>query len=98
MRNDILVCYDVSTDSEGGPKRLRRVARACKDYGQRVQWSVFECSVTDADLEKLRARLLRIFDPALDSLRIYRFPGGRERCVESYGIDRYIDFEDTLIV
>jgi CRISPR-associated protein Cas2 len=98
VTRDILVSYDVSTESEGGPRRLRRVAKACKDYGQRVQYSVFECTVDSIQMEKLRQRLVKIIDPELDSLRIYTLQGGREQCVKSYGIDKYVDFEEPLIV
>ena len=60
----VLITYDVSTESEGGKRRLRRVARACKDFGQRVQFSVFECDVDPAQWVKLRARLLGEIDAA----------------------------------
>lgn len=94
---DVLVTYDVNTETKAGRRRLRNVATACKDFGQRVQYSVFECRVTDAQLENLRDRLLRITDEEEDSLRIYHLRGAREEVVESYGIDSYIDYEDPLI-
>lgn len=75
---DVLVAYDVNTESKAGRRRLRRVATACKDYGQRVQYSVFECSVTQAQMEALRERLLGILDEEEDNLRIYRLrPPGK---------------------
>jgi len=95
---NILVTYDVNTETTAGRKRLRKVAEACKNYGQRVQLSVFECRVDDMQLEHLRAKLLEIIDPGVDSLRIYRLPGKREGCVESYGIDTYRDFDEPLVV
>lgn len=95
---DILVTYDVNTLSEDGQARLRRVATVCKNFGQRVQFSVFECRVTRAQLEELEAKLLRIIDPELDSLRIYILYGGRERCLRAYGNDRYQDFDGPLVV
>jgi len=95
---DILVTYDVATDTPQGRRRLRHVAKACLGSGQRVQKSVFECTVDDIQLEKLRRRLLRIIDQEEDSLRIYRLSGPRERYVEAYGKDGYVDFKDPLLV
>lgn len=65
----VLVTYDVNTLEDGGKKRLRQVARACEDYGQRVQFSVFEIEVNAAQWTKLKARLEAIIQPAHDSLR-----------------------------
>jgi CRISPR-associated protein Cas2 len=95
---NVLVTYDVNTETRAGRRRLRRVAITCKDFGQRVQYSVFECSVNEAQFESLRDRLLKILDEGEDSLRIYRLRGSREDTIESYGIDRYISFEDPLIL
>lgn len=95
---DILVAYDVNTETKEGQRRLRRVARVCTGFGQRVQKSLFECRVTQAQLEELEARLVKIIDGKKDSLRIYILPGGRNRLVRVHGIDHYIDFEDPLIV
>lgn len=98
MRSDILVSYDVNTQDADGRRRLARVAKVCKNYGQRVQYSVFECSVNDMDLVRLRSKLVSIISPESDSLRIYFLKGLRSEYIESYGIDKYIDFEeDTLI-
>ena len=93
----VLVTYDVNTETKAGRRRLRQVATACKDYGQRVQYSVFECQVTEAQLEALRVRLLKTVNEEEDSLRIYRLRGPREDVVESYGLDSYISFDDPLI-
>lgn len=93
----ILVTYDVSTETKAGRRRLRHVATACKDFGQRVQYSVFECQVTDAQFESLRHRLIKTINKDEDSLRIYHLRGRREEVVESHGIDNYISFEDPLI-
>jgi len=95
---DILVTYDVNTEDRAGRRRLRRVAKACTAFGQRVQLSVFECTVNDEQYETLRARLLKEINTDLDSLRLYRLQGGREGCVECFGIDTYIDFSDPMIV
>lgn len=98
MRTDVLISYDVNTETSEGRSRLRRVAKICKNFGQRVQWSVFECTVSAVQLEQLRERVLRVLNEEEDSLRIYRLPGGREKCVEAYGVDKYVDFEKPLIV
>jgi len=94
---ELLVTYDVATETEDGARRLRRVAQACKSFGQRVQKSVFECSVTEMDRERLLARLLEIIDNDCDSLRIYRLTEPRERHVEVYGLDHYVDFKGPLV-
>ncbi len=96
MKN-ILVTYDVNTETKEGRKRLRHVAIACKNYGQRVQFSVFECTVNEVQYETLKAKLLKIIDPKLDSIRIYKLSADRNMCLESYGVDKYINFEDPLI-
>jgi CRISPR-associated protein Cas2 len=93
----VLVCYDVATTTPAGRRRLRRVARVCLDYGQRVQQSVFECSVDEKGLTGLRAQLLDEIDTGEDSLRLYRLIGRFDEIVESYGRDRRIDFEGPLI-
>jgi CRISPR-associated protein Cas2 len=94
---DILVAYDVNTETREGRRRLRKVATVCKDYGQRVQYSVFECRVTEAQMETLRERLLKILDEDEDNLRIYRLRAPREDFVECYGKDGYVSFDDPLI-
>ncbi len=94
---DVLVTYDVNTETKEGRRRLRRVATVCKDFGQRVQYSVFECRVNAAQLESLRDRLLKIIHEGEDSLRIYRLHAPREKNIESYGQDSYISYEDPLI-
>ena len=93
----LLVTYDVATDTPEGERRLRRVAQECKRFGQRVQKSVFECSVDEMDRERLVARLLKWIDKDEDSLRIYRLTEPRERNVEVYGLDHYLDFKGPLI-
>ena len=94
---DVLVTYDVNTETKEGRRRLRKVATICKDFGQRVQFSVFECRITDAQLESLRAGLLKIIDDEEDNLRIYRLHPPREKNIESYGQDSYVSYEDPLI-
>lgn len=95
---NILVTYDVAdTESKEGARRLRRVAIVCKDYGQRVQFSVFECEVSEMQFEVMRSRLLKVIDVGLDSVRFYKLMGGRDRAVEAYGVDKYVDFNEPLI-
>lgn len=94
---DVLVTYDVNTETKEGRRRLRRVATICKDFGQRVQYSVFECRVNEAQLESLRTRLLKIIREEEDSLRIYRLHPPRDRNIESYGQDSYVSYEDPLV-
>jgi CRISPR-associated protein Cas2 len=95
---DVLVTYDVDTSNQEGRARLRRVATICKNFGQRVQFSVFECRITLAQLEDLEAKLLRVIDQEADSLRIYILFGRRDRYLRAYGCDRYRDFDEPLIV
>jgi CRISPR-associated protein Cas2 len=92
----VLVAYDVCTSSEGGAKRLRLVARACKDYGQRVQKSLFECMVGDADWVRLRGRLLEEMDAKLDSLLFYFLDADIK--VEHHGIAEVVDPEAPLVI
>ena len=94
----VLVSYDVSTIDPGGPRRLRRVAKACKDYGQRVQYSVFECLVDPAQWAVLRQRLIDIIDQEEDSLRFYFLGANWRRRVEHVGAKKGIDQEGPLIV
>ena len=95
----IVVCYDVNTETKEGRRRLRRVAQVCKNYGQRVQKSVFECQVNEMKFEELRRKLLKEVKLALDNLRIYRLTEPRENHVENYGEIQTVLFdEETLIV
>jgi len=94
----VLVSYDVSTKDEAGRRRLRRVARACEDFGQRVQNSVFECLVDPAQWVRLRARLLAEADAAQDSLRFYFLGAEWKHRVEHVGAKLAYDPEGTLIV
>lgn len=93
----VLVSYDVSQDN-GGTRRLRRVARACKDYGQRVQYSVFECMVDPAQWTMLRQRLVSEIDENLDSLRFYFLGANWRRRIEHVGAKEAVDPEGPLIV
>lgn len=93
----MLVTYDVNTETAMGRRRLRRVARACLDYGQRVQQSVFECEVDPAQWATLRARLLGEIDPDIDSLRFYRLGAEGKRRVEHVGAKPSLDLDGPLI-
>ncbi|MGD9616123.1 MAG: CRISPR-associated endonuclease Cas2 [Alphaproteobacteria bacterium] len=92
----VLVIYDVSTVTREGRRRLRRVARACQDYGTRVQLSVFECTVDPAQWAVLRARLLDLIEPASDSLRFYLLGSG-VRHIEHHGARAPLDPDGSLI-
>ena len=94
----VLVTYDVKTESASGRKRLRRIARICQDFGQRVQFSVFECEVNPAQWTLLRTRLLSKFLESEDSLRFYMLGANWKRRVEHHGVKPAIDFEGPLIV
>lgn len=94
----VVVCYDVNTETNDGCRRLRRVAQVCKNYGQRVQKSVFECQVDDIKFEKLRNALLNEVSVKQDSLRIYRLTEPRKNKVEEYGNKKALLFDDETLV
>lgn len=94
----ILVSYDVSTETPAGRKRLRRVAKACLNYGQRVQKSVFECQVDAMTYEKLQHDVLKEVNLAEDNLRIYRLTEPLERNVQEFGKFRATDFAAPIIL
>lgn len=95
---NILVTYDVNTETSAGRRRLHKVAQTCKNFGQRVQFSVFECRVDEAQYEDLSAKLQRIMDPKSDSLRVYRLRGERSDFLRCYGVDKHIDLDEPLIL
>ncbi|ODT20270.1 MAG: CRISPR-associated endonuclease Cas2, partial [Kaistia sp. SCN 65-12] len=94
----VLVTYDVATSTQRGAARLRAVAKACRDYGQRVQYSVFEIEVDPAQWTRLKARLEGIIDPETDSLRYYHLGSNWQRKVEHVGAKPATDLGGTLIV
>lgn len=94
----VLITYDVSTVDREGERRLRRVAQACKDYGIRVQKSVFECQVGEKEWVRLRARLLDEIDPAQDSLRFYFLDAAAKLRIEHHGTAKPIDPTEPLIL
>jgi len=94
----VLVSYDVAVSEPGGKRRLRRVAKACKDYGQRVQFSVFECIVDPGQWVCLKDRLISEIDPSHDSLRFYYLGSNWKNRVEHIGAKPGIDQEGLLMV
>ena len=94
----ILVTYDVATTTPGGTRRLRQVAKACRDFGQRVQFSVFEIEVDPAQWAFLKARLELIIDTSSDSLRYYYLGSDWARRVEHVGAKPATDLGGPLIV
>ena len=93
----ILVSYDVSTITPQGNKRLRQVAKACRDLGQRVLYSVFVVVVEPAQWVILRQRLCDLIDPRVDSLRFYHLGSNWQRKVEHIGAKPAVDFRAPLI-
>jgi CRISPR-associated protein Cas2 len=94
---NILITYDVNTETKEGKRRLRQVATVCKNYGQRVQFSVFECNVDDSQYESFRSKIIKIIDSKVDSIRFYKLSSSRESCIECYGVDKYVNFDEPLI-
>ena len=94
----VLVTYDVSTETKEGRKRLRNVAKACKNRGQRVQFSVFECTVDSAQWADLKHRLVSEIDEKEDSLRFYFLGSNWRRRVEHVGAKAAYDPEGALIL
>ena len=94
----VLITYDVSTITKEGRRRLRRVARVCENFGQRVQLSVFECNLGETDWVRMKHELLEEMNPHEDSLRFYFLGEDPTRRVEHFGQWPSIDFDEALIV
>ena len=94
----ILVTYDVSFKNETGPKRLRRMAKLCQMFGQRVQYSVFEIEVDMAQWTRLKNDLIKVMDETEDSLRIYYLGNNWKRRVEHIGAKKALDLNGLLLV
>lgn len=94
----VVITYDVSTTTVEGRRRLRRVAKTCLDFGQRVQNSVFECLVDPGQLVLVRSRLLKIMNPETDSLRIYLLGHDWDRRVEHHGAKVSFDPQGPLVI
>ena len=94
----VLVAYDVCTATKDGRKRLRQVAKQCVNYGRRVQNSVFECILDNAQCVVLKAELSELIDETVDSLRFYYLGNNYKTKVEHIGVDRGIAADDVLIL
>ena len=94
----VLITYDVNITSPQGEKRLRNAARACLNYGKRVQNSVFECELTEVQLCILKDRIKDIIDNSLDSIRIYHLNRNENRRVEVIGVETSFDVKETIII
>jgi CRISPR-associated protein Cas2 len=93
----VLITYDVNTETSAGKKRLRKVAKQCQNYGQRVQNSVFECIIDPARMKQLQAELEKLIDKDKDSLRFYYLGNEWRKRVEHVGAKASIDLEGPLI-
>jgi CRISPR-associated protein Cas2 len=94
----VLVSYDVAITTPGGKRRLRQVAKTCLNYGQRVQFSMFECVIDPAQWVALKAKLEKIIDAEVDSLRYYYLGSNWKRKVEHVGAKPSTDLDELLIV
>lgn len=94
----VLVTYDVNTEKAAGRKRLRQVAKVCQNYGHRVQNSVFECVVQEADFVVLKATIQSIIDAQTDSVRFYFLGKNWDRHIEHIGVQTAINVTGNLIV
>ena len=94
----VLITYDVDTTTRAGEKRLRRVSKECVNFGQRVQNSVFECLLTEAQLVGLKAKLSSIIDNSSDSIRFYFLGNNWQRKIETLGKQTAFDPTEELII
>lgn len=94
----VLVTYDVDTMTPKGQRRLQRVAKACQDYGQRVQNSVFECVLDYSQYIRLKFELKSIMDELHDTIRFYNLGNNYSTKVETLGIKHGINMEEELII
>lgn len=95
---DVLVAYDIADTAGDGARRLRRIADVCLTYGQRVQFSVFECRVSPTRLQRLIGQLQDVIDPSLDSVMIYRFPGEIAKCRQRLGTKAIRELDEPWIL
>ena len=94
----VLITYDVNTKTPEGRKRLRQVSKACQNYGQRVQNSVFECEVDAGEFLKVKDRLVRLINTETDSLRFYNLGNKGQNKVEHIGAKPSFDVSEPLII
>jgi len=92
----LLITYDVNTETESGRRRLRKVAKVCTNYGQRVQHSVFECILDAAKARELKAKLEKLIDKEKDSLRFYNLGNNYKAKVDHIGAKPGFDLEGVL--
>ena len=94
----VLITYDVNTQTPAGRTRLRKVAKQCTNYGQRVQNSVFECVLDAAKAREVKEKLIKLIDEQNDSLRFYYLGNNYRKRIEHIGAKESFDVEDTLIL
>ena len=94
----VLITYDVNTEDQAGRTRLRKVAKKCVNYGQRVQNSVFECLLDASQAKKLQSELLKLIDTEKDSIRFYYLGNKYKTKVQQFGINVGYDPQDSLII
>ncbi|GAB6088500.1 CRISPR-associated endonuclease Cas2 [Spirochaeta dissipatitropha] len=94
----VLISYDVAVTSPGGARRLRKIAKECQNYGQRVQYSVFECVIDPGQWARLKHTLEGIINAELDSLRYYYLGKNYRNRVEHVGAKPALDVDEPLIV
>jgi CRISPR-associated protein Cas2 len=94
----VLITYDIQTLDREGRRRLRRISKACLSFGQRVQFSVFECRLPEALWVGLKAKLLEILDPETDSLRFYFLGEDDLRTAEHHGVKPSVDYQAPLVL
>ena len=94
----VLITYDINTISKGGRKRLRKVAKVCQNFGQRVQNSVFECKVDEGQFQLVKSQLYNVINHNTDSLRFYRLGKNYKKTVEQMGHNDTYDIEGPLIL
>ena len=94
----VVITYDVNIENAAGQRRLRKIAKQCVNYGQRVQNSVFECSVDAAQYRMLKAALCELMDPKVDSLRFYKLGNNYKDKIEHYGAKKGYDARDALVL
>lgn len=94
---DVLVAYDIDTTTRSGQRRLARVAKICEGYGIRVQYSLFECRLTEADLARLKIELEDVLDTDVDHVRFYRFAGDVADSRQTLGTSSVSELEDLWV-
>ena len=92
----VLITYDVNTETESGKKRLRKVAKVCTNYGQRVQNSVFECVMDASKAREVKAILEKLINKDKDSLRFYNLGNNYKKKIEHIGAKPSFDLEGIL--